>query len=145
MRGGTENVYGIVGLSKAMDVAFEGIEAHQEYVIAIKEYMISRLNESILDVSYNADSANMSKSLYTILSVSLPPTEIASMLLFNMDILGVSCSGGSACTSGANIGSHVLNGIEAPMERPTIRFSFSRYTTTQEIDYAVNSLVSLYT
>ena len=145
MRGGTENVYGIVGLSKAMDVAFEGIEAHQEYVIAIKEYMISRLNESILDVSYNADSANMSKSLYTILSVSLPPTEIASMLLFNMDILGISCSGGSACTSGANIGSHVLNGIEAPMERPTIRFSFSRYTTTQEIDYAVNSLVSLYT
>ncbi|MDG1396165.1 MAG: cysteine desulfurase family protein [Flavobacteriales bacterium] len=145
MRGGTENVYGIVGLSKAMDVAFEGIEAHQEYVIAIKEYMISRLNESILDVSYNADSANMSKSLYTILSVSLPPTEIASMLLFNMDILGIACSGGSACTSGANIGSHVLTGIEAPMDRPTIRFSFSRYTTTQEIDYAVNSLVSLYT
>ena len=144
MRGGTENVYGIVGLSKAMDVAFEGIEAHQEYVIAIKEYMISRLNESILDVSYNADSANMSKSLYTILSVSLPPTEIASMLLFNMDILGIACSGGSACTSGANIGSHVLTGIEAPMDRPTIRFSFSRYTTTQEIDYAVNSLVSLY-
>lgn len=145
MRGGTENVYGIVGLSKAMDVAFEGIEAHQEYVIAIKEYMISRLNESILDVSYNADSANMSKSLYTILSVSLPPTEIASMLLFNMDILGIACSGGSACTSGANIGSHVLTGIEAPIDRPTIRFSFSRYTTTQEIDYAVNSLVSLYT
>jgi len=145
MRGGTENVYGIVGLSKAMDIAFEGIEAHQEYVIAIKEYMISRLNESILDVSYNADSANMSKSLYTILSVSLPPTEIASMLLFNMDILGIACSGGSACTSGANIGSHVLTGIEAPMDRPTIRFSFSRYTTIQEIDYAVNSLVSLYT
>jgi cysteine desulfurase len=145
MRGGTENVYGIVGLSKAMDVAFEGIEAHQEYVIAIKEYMISRLNESILDVSYNADSENMSKSLYTILSVSLPPTEIASMLLFNMDILGIACSGGSACTSGANIGSHVLTGIEAPMDRPTIRFSFSRYTTIQEIDYTVNSLVSLYT
>ena len=145
MRGGTENVYGIVGLSKAMDIAFEDIEAHQEYVIAIKEYMISRLNESILDVSYNADSANMSKSLYTILSVSLPPTEIASMLLFNMDILGIACSGGSACTSGANIGSHVLTGIEAPMDRPTIRFSFSRYTTIQEIDYAVNSLVSLYT
>lgn len=145
MRGGTENVYGIVGLSKAMDIAFEGIEAHQEYVIAIKEYMISRLNESILDVSYNADSANMSKSLYTILSVSLPPTEIASMLLFNMDILGIACSGGSACTSGANIGSHVLTGIEAPMDRPTIRFSFSRYTTIQEIDYTVNSLVSLYT
>ena len=144
MRGGTENVYGIVGLSKAMDVAFESIEEHQKYVIAIKEYMISRLNESILDVTYNADSANMSKSLYTILSVSLPPTEIASMLLFNMDILGIACSGGSACTSGENVGSHVLTGIEAPMDRPTIRFSFSRYTTTQEIDYAVNSLVSLY-
>ena len=144
MRGGTENVYGIVGLSKAMDVAFEGLEEHQIHVSNLKEHMIKRLNNSIEGVEYNADSANMSRSLYTVLSVSLPPTEIASMLLFNMDIMGIACSGGSACTSGANTGSHVLAGIEAPMDRPTIRFSFSRFTTKEEIDYAVDSLVSLY-
>ena len=144
MRGGTENVYGIVGLSKAMDVAFEGLEEHQNHVSGLKKYMINRLNESIEGVEYNADSANMSRSLYTVLSVSLPPTEIASMLVFNMDIMGVACSGGSACTSGANTGSHVLAGIEAPMGRPTIRFSFSRFTSKEEIDYAVDSLLSLY-
>lgn len=144
MRGGTENVYGIVGLSKAMDIAFDCLEEHQNHVSALKKYMITRLNNSIEGVQYNADSANMSRSLYTVLSVSLPPTEIASMLLFNMDIMGVACSGGSACTSGANIGSHVLAGIDAPMNRPTIRFSFSRFTTKEEIDYAVDSLVSLY-
>ena len=144
MRGGTENVYGIVGLSKAMDVAFEGLEKHHKHISSLKEHMITRLNNSIEGVEYNADSANLSRSLYTILSVSLPPTEIASMLLFNMDIMGVACSGGSACTSGANTGSHVLAGIESPMDRPTIRFSFSRFTSKEEIDYAVDSLLSLY-
>ena len=144
MRGGTENVYGIVGLSKAMDVAFEGLEEHQNHISSLKEHMIIRLNNSIEGVEYNADSANLSRSLYTILSVSLPPTEIASMLLFNMDIMGIACSGGSACTSGANTGSHVLAGIESPMDRPTIRFSFSRFSTKEEIDYAVDSLLSLY-
>lgn len=144
MRGGTENVYGIVGLSIAMDVAFENLEEHQNYVSALKEHMIIRLNNSIEGVRYNADSSNFARSLYTILSVSLPPSEIASMLLFNMDIMGIACSGGSACTSGANTGSHVLAGIEAPIDRPTIRFSFSRFNTKEEIDYAVDSLVSLY-
>ena len=144
MRAGTENVYGIVGLSKAMDVAFENLEEHQNHVSALKEHMIIRLNSSIEGVRYNADSSNFARSLYTILSVSLPPSEIASMLLFNMDIMGIACSGGSACTSGANTGSHVLAGIEAPIDRPTIRFSFSRFNTKEEIDYAVDSLVSLY-
>lgn len=144
MRGGTENVYGIVGLSKAMDIAFDDLIHHQEYITELKSYMISRLNASIKDVKYNADCANLARSLYTVLSVSLPPTEIASMLLFNMDIMGVACSGGSACTSGSNTGSHVLEGIEAPMDRPTIRFSFSRFNTKDEIDYAVSCLAKLY-
>ena len=144
MRGGTENVYGIVGLSKAMDVAFKDLELHQAYVMDLKSYMIEQLNNSIVGVKYNADSSSIDNSLYTVLSVSLPPTDIAPMMLFNMDIMGVACSGGSACTSGSNIGSHVLEGIDAPNDRPTIRFSFSRFNTKEEIDYAVDCLVKLY-
>ena len=144
MRGGTENVYGIVGLSKAMDVALKDLNTHQAYVMGLKSYMIERLNNSIVGVQYNADSSSLDNSLYTVLSVSLPPTDIASMMLFNMDIMGVACSGGSACTSGSNIGSHVLEGIDAPNDRPTIRFSFSKFNTKEEIDYAVDCLVKLY-
>ena len=144
MRGGTENVYGIVGLSKAMDVAFKDLNTHQAYVMGLKSYMIERLDNSIVGVQYNADSSSMDNSLYTVLSVSLPPTDIAPMMLFNMDIMGVACSGGSACTSGSNIGSHVLEGIDAPNDRPTIRFSFSKFNTKEEIDYAVDCLVKLY-
>jgi len=144
MRGGTENVYGIVGLSMAMDVALSDVNTHKEYITGLKLHMIERLNLSIPDVSYNADSNHLTRSLYTVLSVSLPPTDIASMLLFNMDIMGVACSGGSACTSGANTGSHVLQGIDAPETRPTIRFSFSRFNTIEELDYAVDCLVELY-
>ncbi len=144
MRGGTENVYGIVGLSKAMDVAYRDLNTHQNYVMDLKSYMIKQLNYSIEGVKYNADSNSMDNSLYTVLSVSLPPSDIAPMILFNMDIMGVACSGGSACTSGSNIGSHVLEGIDAPNDRPTIRFSFSRFNTKNEIDYAVNCLVKLY-
>ena len=144
MRGGTENIYGIVGLSKAMDIAYSNLMEHKEYISSLKSYMIDGLNKSIDGIYFNGDSGNLARSLYTILSVSFPPTEISSMLLFNMDIMGVSCSGGSACTSGANISSHVLEGIEAPTDRPTIRFSFSRFTTKEEIDYTINCLVKLY-
>lgn len=144
MRGGTENVYGIVGLSKAMDVSLNKLIEHKKHILDLKTHMIYRLNKSIPGVSYNGDSDNLSASLYTVLSVSLPPTEIASMLLFNMDIMGIACSGGSACTSGANTGSHVLFGLKALSDRPTIRFSFSKMNTIEEIDFAVDSLVKLY-
>lgn len=144
MRGGTENVYGIVGLSKAMDVALSDLIAHKEHITDLKLHMIERLNLTIPNVAYNADCDNLARSLYTVLSVSLPPTDIASMLLFNLDIMGVACSGGSACTSGANTGSHVLQGIEALESRPTVRFSFSRFNTKEEIDYAVDCLAELY-
>ncbi|MAZ31496.1 MAG: cysteine desulfurase [Flavobacteriales bacterium] len=144
MRGGTENVYGIVGLSKAMDVSLNNLMEHKKHILDLKTHMIYRLNKSIPGVSYNGDSDNLSASLYTVLSVSLPPTEIASMLLFNMDIMGIACSGGSACTSGANTGSHVLFGLKALSDRPTIRFSFSKMNTIGEIDFAVDSLVKLY-
>ena len=80
---------------------------------------------------------DLDNSLYTVLSVSLPPSDISEMLLFNLDIAGISASGGSACTSGANAGSHVLSGINADPNRPAVRFSFSKYSTEKEVDFVV--------
>jgi len=144
MRGGTENVYGIIGLAKAMELAWEHTDEHQQHVQAVKDHMIARLQEAFSDVEFNGACSISNKSLYTVLNVRLPQTEKASMLLFSLDLMGVACSGGSACSSGSNIGSHVLRGIDADMDRPSVRFSFSRYTTKEDIDYAVDCLISIY-
>lgn len=142
-RGGTENVYGIVGLAKALEIANDHIEEHQEQVQGLKTYMINSLKELFSDVTFHGDT-DPSKSLYTVLNVCLPATSKAGMLLFTLDLKGVACSGGSACTSGANKGSHVLEGIQADMSRPNARFSFSRYTTKAEIDFALEQLAIIY-
>ncbi|MGB0884102.1 MAG: cysteine desulfurase family protein [Flavobacteriales bacterium] len=144
MRGGTENLHGIVAMSKAFDVAYRDLEAHRNHIEGLKQYMIDQLKAKLDDVRFNGDSANLDRSLYTVLSTSLPKTEHSAMLLFHLDILGICCSGGSACSSGSNKGSHVLEGINADMERPAVRFSFSKYNTKEEIDYAVGQLVELY-
>ncbi|MFN5183252.1 MAG: aminotransferase class V-fold PLP-dependent enzyme, partial [Bacteroidota bacterium] len=81
---------------------------------------------------------------YTVLNVLFPPTENAEMLLFNLDISGIAASGGSACSSGSNVGSHVLRGIGADTSRPAVRFSFSKYNTKEEIDYTLNKVVELF-
>ncbi len=139
LRGGTENVYGIVGLAKAMDLAYEDVKAHQEYVQGLKSYMIAQLKELFEDIEFHGDIRPES-SLYTVLNVCFPRTEKAGMLLFTLDLKGVAVSGGSACSSGASVGSHVLTGIDADMTRPNVRFSFSRYTTQEEIDYALEQI-----
>lgn len=145
MRGGTENVYGIVGLAKAMEIAYKDLEGHRAHVEALKKRMIDGLTAGIKDVRFNGDSANLEKSLYTVLNVCLPENEASSMLLFNLDILGICVSGGSACSSGSNVGSHVLSAIGSDPNRPAVRFSFSRYNTDEEVDYALNELIRLYT
>jgi len=139
LRGGTENVYGIVGLAKAMDLAYEDVKAHQAYVQGLKSYMIAQLKELFEDIEFHGDIRPES-SLYTVLNVCFPRTEKAGMLLFTLDLKGVAVSGGSACSSGASVGSHVLTGIHADMSRPNVRFSFSRYTTQEEIDYALEQI-----
>ena len=121
MRGGTENVYGIAGLAKALEMAYEHMADHQNHIQGIKDYFIKKLNENIPGVSFNGNSGG--ESLYTVLNVLFPKTENAEMLLFNLDIAGISASGGSACTSGSNQGSHVLRGIKIDQEKPSIRFS----------------------
>jgi cysteine desulfurase len=141
MRGGTENLYGIVGLAKALEFALRDVEKHQKNIGAIKEYMIEQLKENIPGVTFNGSLAS---SLYTVLNVRFPKTENAEMLLFSLDIAGISASGGSACSSGTNKGSHVLQGVGAPVDQPSVRFSFSKYTKKEEIDYTIEKLKELF-
>jgi cysteine desulfurase len=139
LRGGTENVYGIVGLAKAMELAYDDVEAHQQHVQGLKSYMIDQLKSIFSDISFHGQT-EPSKALYTVLNVCFPRTEKAGMLLFTLDLKGVAVSGGSACSSGATKGSHVLEGINADMTRPNVRFSFSRFTTKEEIDFALEQV-----
>jgi len=143
LRGGTENIYGIVGLSKAMDLAYSDIIEHQKYVEGLKAHMIQELEKRFDTIDYHGEISK-EKSLYTVLNVSFPPSDKASMLLFTLDLKGIAASGGSACSSGSNKGSHVLDGIDADMTRPNVRFSFSRYTTIEEIDYAVEQVGKIF-
>lgn len=142
-RGGTENIYGIVGLSKAMDLAYSDLKAHQDHVWNLKSHMISQFKSHFDDIYFHGE-IERENSLYTVLNVCFPKTEKASMLLFTLDLKGIAASGGSACSSGSNKGSHVLDGIDADMNRPNVRFSFSRYTTMQDIDYAITEIVNIF-
>jgi cysteine desulfurase len=143
LRGGTENVHGIVGLAKAVELAYEDVKGHQEHVQSLKSYMIDELNKLFNDVYFHGET-NPEKSLYTVLNVSFPRTDKSGILLFTLDLKGVAVSGGSACTSGATKGSHVLEGIKADTSRPNVRFSFSRYTTKEEIDFALTQIKSVF-
>jgi len=139
MRGGTENITGIVGLAKALELANTDIAVHQAHVQGLKSYMIEALQARIPGVNFHGE-IDPEKSLYTVLNVCFPSFENKSMLLFLLDLDGIACSGGSACTSGASTGSHVLRGIGADTDRPNARFSFSRYTTQEEIDYVLDKV-----
>ena len=144
VRAGTENVAGIVGLAKALEIACHGMAAHRQHVQDLKDRLIGRLTAGIADVRFNGLSAQADQSLYTVLSVSLPPSSISEMLLFSLDINKVAASGGSACTSGAQLGSHVLEALGTDPDRPTVRLSLSRLTTEAEVDYAAEQLAKLY-
>ncbi len=142
MRGGTENVYGIIGLAKALELAYADMEKHHAHIQEIKSYMMVELKRAIPGIGFNGKTS-ADESLYTVLNVSFPKMEMPDMLLFNLDISGISASGGSACSSGSNIGSHVLSGIGADSSSPAVRFSFSKYTTKEEIDFVINKIKEL--
>ena len=139
MRGGTENVYGIVGLAKALELACGQMEDDRQKVSDLKQYMAESLQSAIPGVKFNGD-IHPERGLYTVLNVSFPPSDSGEMLLFNLDIAGIACSAGSACSSGSNVGSHVLQAIQTEPDRPAIRFSFSKFNTRDEVDYAVSRL-----
>lgn len=141
MRAGTENVYGIVGFAKALALATERHEEDIMYIKELKLYMIRQLQNHIPNIIFNGDV--LGNSLYTVLSVSFPKTEKSEMLLFNLDIHNICASGGSACTSGADLSSHVIRAINNNPNQITIRFSFSRNNTKKEVDYVVDTLRTL--
>ncbi len=143
MRGGTENVYGIVGLAKALQICYDEMDTHQKHISGLKEYMKTQLEQKISGIEFNGETS-FEKSLYTVLNCRFPHHPDAEMLLFNLDIAGIAASGGSACSSGSNQGSHVLRGLGIDMEKPSVRFSFSKYNTKAEIDFVVNKLVELF-
>jgi len=142
MRGGTENVYGIVGLAKAFELANEHMDEHQSHIKGLKSYMKGQLEKNIEGMDFNGETGE--NGLYTVLNCRFPHHPDAEMLLFNLDIAGIAASGGSACSSGSNQGSHVLRGIGIDMSRPSVRFSFSKYNTKEEIDSVVKKLKEMF-
>jgi len=142
MRGGTENIYGIVGLAKAMEVAYRNLEEKRSIISDIRAYMIQKLIENIPGVTFNGDYDG--NSLYTVLNVSFSAHPKGEMLLFNLDIAGICASGGSACSSGSNVGSHVLGGIHVDPNRHNVRFSFGKQNTKEEVDYVVEQLMQIF-
>lgn len=142
MRAGTENLAGIVGLAKAMEIAYRDMEVHQREIGGLKELMKKRLTAEIPGVSFNGDSG--ADSLYTVLSVNFPDDGKSEMLLYNLDIEGIATSGGSACSSGSNKGSHVMAALYPDQTGANIRFSFGRFNTAEEVEHTVKALKRIF-
>jgi len=138
MRAGTENLYGIVGFAKALEIADANMEKDSQYILSLKTYMIERLNKKIPGVRFNGDYNG--QSLYTVLNASFPKSEKSEMILFNLDMNNICASGGSACSSGTDVGSHVIRAINNNPNLVPVRFSFSKYNTTAEIDTVIEKL-----
>lgn len=142
-RAGTESFHNIVGLEEAFTAAYDNLEEEKSYVTELKRYFIEKVNQQIPGAIFNGHSGNLEKSTYTLVNVRLPmDAQKALMLLFHLDIKGIACSKGSACQSGGSTGSHVLNEILNPedLQKPSIRFSFSKYNTKEELDYTIGIL-----
>lgn len=144
MRAGTENVSAIVGLGHALDIAHRDMRPNRQAIERLKAHMIRGLQASIPDVSFYGTSSDLTQSLYTLLSVNLPPYAGEEMVLFNLDIRNVAASAGSACTSGTQKKSHVIEALYPGSVGSTIRFSFSKYNTVDEVDYVVQQLADIF-
>jgi cysteine desulfurase len=140
MRAGTENVYGIVGFAKALEIATEQYEEESKKILALKQYCKEQLASHFSDIKFNGDYNG--NSLYTVLSVAFPLTEKSEMLLMNLDVNQICASGGSACSSGADVGSHVINQLPNKNQQP-VRFSFSKYNTKEEVDTLIEKLKTI--
>ncbi len=142
-RAGTENIHSIIGMEKAMEIAYQNYDKDEAYISGLKQIFIDKLQRNFNGIQFNGTSSQLDKSAFHILNVRFPK-EIP-MLLFNLDLKGIAVSGGSACQSGSNKGSHVLNSIlnENDAQKTSVRFSFSKYNTKEEIDIVIEVLKKL--
>lgn len=144
MRAGTENIVGIVGLGKAFELAYANLEADRKAIKEIKKYTKQRLSESFSDIVFMGNSAEIDNSLFTVLSVGFPNDGGTSLMTFSLDMKGIAVSGGSACNSGSNKGSHVISALgEAYQNRVPLRVSFSKHNTKDDIDKFIEALVEI--
>ncbi len=141
-RGGTENLYGIVGLGKAMEMAYENLPSHQKHIQDLKSFMKEELEKIDQRINFNGETSP-EKSLYTVLNVCFPADVCNSMLLFSLDIHGIAASGGSACSSGSNQGSHVLAELPHQDNCQSVRFSFSRFNTQEDVEFTIEKIRSI--
>jgi cysteine desulfurase len=140
VRGGTENIHSIVGLATALELAYRELEEHERHIRDLKAQMVVGLKSMFSDLKFNGDSDDPSR-LYTVLNVSFPPHPKNGMALFLLDLEGIACSGGSACSSGATLGSHVLRALQFhDQTRASLRFSFGRYNTEGDIQEALAAI-----
>ena len=139
-RGGTENVYGMVGIAKALSLAYEKMADHEIHIKDLKTYFIRGLQNNFPGIEFNGLSSDIEKSLYTVINVRFPQIQDGDMLLFKLDIEKISASGGSACSSGTSVGSHVLTALNPNAEGAAVRFSFSKNNTRAEIDRVLEVL-----
>jgi cysteine desulfurase len=137
MRAGTENIHGIIGLAKAMEMAYAELEIRKAKTKAVRDHFLRELLAVMPEIEINGDPEN---GHYKVLSLSFPPSPKADLLLLNLDMAGISVSGGSACSSGAETVSHVLATLMPDSLRKTIRFSFSHHNTVEEADFVIQKL-----
>ncbi|MDX2190152.1 MAG: cysteine desulfurase family protein [Bacteroidota bacterium] len=141
MRGGTENVASIIGMAKALEIAYSNLDQNRKHIEELKRKLIELLKSNFQDIEFNGLCDDFEKSTYKVVSASFSNVEMADMLLFSLDIKGIAVSGGSACNSGALAGSHVLEALYgADNERPAIRFSLSKFNTVDEIKFTIEAL-----
>ena len=141
MRSGTENIYGIVGMAKALQLSYDNLTEHDNHITELKQYFWNKLKETVQGVKINGNYE--SNSLCTVLNVLFPESDKGDYMLFNLDIEGIAVSAGSACSSGSNVGSHVLQALNIPTGSSAVRFSFSRYNTKEELDHVISVLSNM--
>ena len=143
LRAGTESVHNVVGMQKALDIAYAQLEEERSHILELKSRFITELKALFPDVQFNGKCSNMDASTYTVINVGLPvPEDKAALLDFHLDLKGIACSKGSACQSGSGKGSHVIGALQqkGSSDLPALRFSFSGFNTEAEVAYVMEVL-----
>ena len=143
-RAGTENIYGIIGMQKALEIASANRVENEKHILKLKSHLINSLKTEVEGISFNGLAEDFERSVSTIINIKLPVSSINKMLVFQFDLKGISISEGSACSAGNNLGSHVLKELYPNTDiGSNIRISFSKDNTLEEVDSFISILKEL--